>query len=344
MSQMNTKDVIDLVNENAEMHRIAEYIISKCDGISLEDAKEYATYLKKNLNLTKSEILSGKADRTIFNWVRGKMMVKNSTFQNDEKTKGVQLKTKKEEITLANYKKRIMVFVAGTVVVIYGMVNLVSGVVTNIKDSYEAYQLESSISESIGMLASQVGNDAYEDKLNIVDQNTYIVPGSYNPDGSPVVAYRNEDIALDILKICSHNSELFNVCMQNTYFNMKDNRLGNIDEVLRRLKNYTEDNQELGHIYDQIKDCDIFIEYLVKEGFISPNDKDYPLLEKAIREYKSLREYKAPFTYLSEEYQEVIQKLIDEYDKNQSITYPLYEDRLKELVELDRKGGGRNGS
>lgn len=347
MSRMDdqiTTEMIKLVNENAEMYRIAEYIVSKYEGIDINDAREFAQYLTRTLELSKSEIISGKADKTIFKWVKGRMLVKNSVLQKGEEITETPLKTKKETINPTNFKKRIVMFVAASVIVVYIVVNLLTGAITYVTDSIENHKLENNVSQSIGMLASQVGNDAYEYKMNIVAQNTYVVPGQFNSDGSPVTAYRNEDIASDIIKVCSHDPELFDICVQNAYFNMGKNRLGNMDKVISWLKVYAEDKEELSYIYDQIKDCDIFVEYLVKEGFISPNDEDYPLLDKAIQEYKSLGDHKSPFTSLSKEYQKVIQKLIDEYEKNKSVTYPLYEERLKELVELDRKGGGRNGS
>lgn len=334
-----TNEMIQLVNENAEMYRIAEYIVSKHDGIFIDDAREYAKYLVKTEGFTKSEILSGKADKSISNWVRGVMITKNSLLQKDEVPVETPLKTKKENISPTNFKKRIMLFVAGAIIVVFIVVNLITGAVSIIKESVEQSRVETSVSQSIGMLASAPGNDAYEHKMNIVAQNTYIVPGSFNSDGSPVVAYRNEDIAADIIKVCSHNPDLFDLCVQDAYFNMSDNRLGNMDEVLRWLKLYSEDKEDLAYIHDQVKDCDIFIEYLVREGFISPNDESYPLLEQAIHEYKSLREYNSPFMSLSKEHKKVVQQLIAEYEENKNISYPKYAEILKELVELDRKGG-----
>ena len=337
-----TNEMIQLVNENAEMYRIAEYIVSKHDGIFIDDAREYAKYLVKTAGFTKNEILSGKADKSISNWVRGMMLAKNSVFQQDETPQETPLKTKKEKISPTNYKKRVIIFVAGVAVVIYIVVNLVGFAVTNIigiKDNIEQIKLETSVSQSIGMLASASGNDAYEHKMNIISQNAYPVPGSFNSDGSPVIAYRNEDIAADIIKVCSHNPDLFDLCVQDAYFNMSKNRLGNMDDVLRWLQIYSEDKEDLQYIYEQVKDCDIFIEYLVKEGFISPNNEDYPLLEAAIKEYKTLREYNSPFSALSKEHQKVIENLIDEYEENKSISYPKFAGILKELVELDRKGG-----
>lgn len=334
-----TNEMIQLVNENAEMYRIADYIVSKHDGIFIDDAREYAKYLVKTAGFTKNEILSGKADKSISNWVRGVGITKNSLLQKDEAPVETPLKTKKENISPTNFKKRIMLFVAGAIVVIYLVVNLITGAVSIIKESVEQSRVETSVSQSIGMLASAPGNDAYEHKMNIISQNAYPVPGSFNSDGSPVIAYRNEDIAADIIKVCSHNPDLFDLCVQDAYFNMSKNRLGNMDDVLRWLQIYSEDKEDLQYIYEQVKDCDIFIEYLVKEGFISPNNEDYPLLEAAIKEYKTLREYNSPFSALSKEHQKVIENLIDEYEENKSISYPKFAGILKELVELDRKGG-----
>lgn len=342
MSRLDDHKMIKIVNENAEMYRIAEYIVSKHDGIFIDDAREYAKYLVKTAGFTKNEILSGKADKSISNWVRGMMLAKNSVFQQDETPQETPLKTKKEKISPPNYKKRVIIFVAGVAVVTYIVVNLVGFAVTNIigvKDNIEQIKLETSVSQSIGMLASAPGNDAYEHKMNIISQNAYPVPGSFNSDGSQVIAYRNDDIAADIIKVCSHNPDLFDLCVQDAYFNMSDNRLVNMDEVLRWLKSYSEDKEDLAYIHDQVKDCDIFIEYLVREGFISPNDESYPLLEQAIHEYKSLREYNSPFMSLSKEHKKVVQQLIAEYEENKNISYPKYAEILKELVELDRKGG-----
>lgn len=339
MSRLDDHKMIKIVNENAEMYRIAEYIVSKHDGIFIDDAREYAKYLVKTAGFTKNEILSGKADKSISNWVRGMILAKNSVFQQDETPQETPLKTKKEKISPTNYKKRVIIFVAGVAVVTYIVVNLITGAVSIIKESVEQSRLETSVSQSIGMLASAPGNDAYEHKMNIISQNAYPVPGSFNSDGSQVIAYRNEDIAADIIKVCSHNPDLFDLCVQDAYFNMSDNRLVNMDEVLRWLKSYSEDKEDLAYIHDQVKDCDIFIEYLVREGFISPNDESYPLLEQAIHEYKSLREYNSPFSALSKEHQKVIENLIDEYEENKSISYPKFAGILKELVELDRKGG-----
>ena len=334
-----TKEMIQLVNENAEMYRIAEYIVSKHDGIFIDDAKEFAKYLVKTEGFTKSKILSGKEDKSISNWVRGVMITKNSLLQKDEAPVETPLKTKKENISPTNFKKRIMLFVSGAIIVVYIVVNLITGAVNIIKESVEQSRVETSVSQSIGMLASAPGNDAYEYKMNIVSQNTYAVPGSFDSDCLPVVAYCNEDIAADIIKVCSHNPDLFDLCVQNAYFNMSKNRLGNMDDVLRWLQIYSKDKEDLQYIYEQVKDCDIFVEYLVREGFISPNNEDYPLLEAAIKEYKTLRKYNSPFMYLPEEHKKVIENLINEYEENKNISYPKYAEILKELVELDRKGG-----
>lgn len=338
-----TNEMIRLVNENAELYRIAEYIVSKYAGIDVNDAREFVKYLTDTLGYTKSDIISGKADKTIFNWVKSVMLAKNSVLQVGEKKEETQLKTKKENISPSNFKKRILIFVTVAIMGIFLVVNLVTGTVNVVKDSIEQHRLETSVSQSIGMLASAPGNDAYEYKMNIVSQNSYHVPGQFESDGSPVVAYRNEDIAADIIKVCSYDPALFDICLQNAYFNMDKNRLGNMDEVIKWLRIYSEDKEELSYIFEEVKDCKIFVEYLVKQGFISPNDEDYPTLEAAIQKYKE-SDYRAPFTALPKEYQKVIQKIVDEYENNIEITYPLYVERLKELVELGRTGGGRNGS
>ena len=150
-----TKEMIQLVNENAEMYRIAEYIVSKHDRIFIDDAKEYAKYLVKTEGFTKSEILSGKADKSISNWVRGVMINKNSLLQKDESPVETPLKTKKENISPTNFKKRIMLFVSGAIIVVYIGVNLITGAVNIVEQS----RVETSVSQSIGMLASASMND-----------------------------------------------------------------------------------------------------------------------------------------------------------------------------------------
>lgn len=345
MSRMDnqiTNDMIRLVNENADMYRIAEYIISKYDGIDINDAREFAKYLTRTLEFTKSEIITGKADKTIFNWVKGKTLVKNSVLQKGEKRTETQLKTKKENIQPTNFKKRIVLFLATTAVIVYILVNIVTGVVTYVTDVSENYKLETSVSQSIGMLASQVGNDAYEYKMNIVAQNTYHVPGQFDASGNPVIAYYNDKIAEDIIKVCSYDSSLFEICMQNTYFNMEQNRLRNMDKVLEWLQINTKDEESLSYIYDQIRDCDVFLEYLLGQGFISPNDEDYHLILEDIEQYKALcGDVRSPFSALPKESQKRLQKLIDEYKKNTEITYPEFVGKLEQLVEDGRKGGGR---
>ena len=99
-----------------------------------------------------------------------------------------------------------------------------------IDEAIEQNKADQEVDHAIGAIVSEHENDP----RNIVTQNEYTV--GFDKDGFPIVAYDNEGIAKDILKICSKDPQLFDLCVYNAYENMNHNRLENMDD--KHMKRY----------------------------------------------------------------------------------------------------------
>lgn len=322
LNDKDTQAALRMVNENSYFHEIASHII-KVFPLDISQAKKMAEILVKQEGFTKEEILQGKADKSIANRLRFSK-AKDKTVREPNKTRAeILLKTIKEKVNVR--------FVAGAL----GGVFLISGLINYVDNKM---QENNEVTQLLGMLVAEPGSDAYEHKQSIVSQNTYIIPGQFDDEGFPISAYSNEKIAEDIIKICTLDPELFDLCMYDVYFDMNDNKLSNMDSVLRYLQTYTKEDESLQFINDRVANCDVFLDYLVSCGFANPNSKDYYKVLEDINKYEQAASRSGvPFNELPEESQKRLEALIENFEANKNNLYTEYKDNL-ENIERDNYG------
>lgn len=313
--------IIKMVNENSDYYKIAEYIINKFNlNIEIYEGKEIAKYLIKNLRYTKKDILEGKADIRIKNILNLNKLKSNSVASKNEKVQDIPLKTTKIKINRKKVTTALLSVVAMTMVFNFA-----------VKPAYGNMKHQSEIRQSIGMMAASPGTDAYEHKQSIVAQNTYST-GSFDNRGFPIYAYHNDGIAEDIIKVCTQDAELFDLCIYNVYFDMAYNKLSNMDDVIKYLKMYTKNDESLTFIYEKVGNCEVFLDYLVNRGFISPNDKNYYDVLSDIENYKTLMSTRdVPFNGLSAKSQDRIEELISEFKENGENLYNEYKNNINQV-------------
>lgn len=299
----------------------------KLDLNSIEKA-DMETYLLANFkieakklilkyNLKKEDILKGKASLEVYKQLSILKAELMSVEQEKKKTEQ-DLKTKKKQQDRNRKIQKILaaIAVAGSIAITGA---LVSDLAVEVKEDRE-------VDQAIGAIVSELDND----KRDIVVQNEYIV--GFDAEGFPIVAYNNEGIAKDIIKLCTSNPELFDICIYNAYDNMNHNRLENMDDVIKYLKIYTKDVAGLESIYAKVDNCAVFLDYIVNRGFLNPNAKEYYVTLNDIEIYKGLKsDNSVAYNGLPEESRERIDGLIKNYRQNKDNLYNEYKDDLEGL-------------
>lgn len=317
---LDDKDTVSMmkwVNENSDYLRIGEYIIYKFNvNITPQESKKLGEFLMWQMGYSKKEVLSGLADDAIRKLVSQQKTKENSIRKENETVKNPPLKTKKVKIN----KKKVVGVLASfmAVAAIYSFA---------IKPTYTTTMKNMEVSKTLGMMASEIGSDDYKYGRNIVSQNTY--HASRDDSGYPVIAYHNDGIAKDIIKVCTKDASLFDLCMYNVYYNMDYNKLKNMDEVVKWLNIYSKDDESLQFIQDKLFNCDVFLDYIISRGFADPNDKEYYQLLEDIENYKKSNDT-VPLYSLSKEAQKRIKGLIKEYKENRDNLYSEYKDNLEQ--------------
>lgn len=334
----NSEDNISkLVDDNISYNEISKYIAKKSNLIIAELTKEgkldglvsinyditlikeYVKRLVFEYKFSKDQILRGEADNVIALFVRTQVLKNNSIANDKEKKedKGVILKTKKKIV-----RKKIItniitfIFLISTIVAIKNYISR--------EDNVDIEK------EVASQLASLAGNSSY----NIVEGNMYI---SSMQNNGPLVAYSNDKNAEDIIDVCKKDPALFSVAIHNVYTSMDTNRLANMDEVLYYLKLFLKQEESLHSLYEEIKDFDVFLEFLVAKGYAQDN-KD--LITNDIEDYKMLaKTYRSPFTKLSKEAQDRILEMIEIYKENKD----LYNDAQEIIDGLNDEEPGMGG-
>lgn len=312
-----TKLMMKMVNENSDYSRIGRYIISKFNiDITMQEAKKIGEFLALQKGFSKDDVLNGLADRSIKKIINYNKMKENSIEKNYELKENIPLKTKKVIIN-----KKFVIGVAASFLTISLLYNFA------LEPAYNDFKEDKKIRQSIGMMVADVNSDDYKYGRGIVAQNTY--HAGFNEKGYPNVAYHNDKIAEDIIKVSLEDADIFDLCMYNVYTDISYNKLKNMDEVIRWLNVYTKDNDDLQFIQDKLFNCDVFLDYIMLRGFANPNDKDYTKLVEDIKMYKESDD-NVPLYSLSEESQKRIEELIREYKSNRGNLYSEYKSRLEE--------------
>ncbi len=315
----------DVVNEiSAEMPywQVARYIGERHKGFfSEEEATKFAHYLIDECEFKKAEIMLGDADAEIDEY-RSYMEVKQESVSHEKEQVGTKLRTTKKKVNKVNVKKMMASLL---------LVASISAVAVKGINKLNVKLLDDDISGKLGMLATNIEED-YEHKKTIVEQNTYVA--NYG-DGRTAAteAYDNNGIARDIIDICIKDPKLFDIVVNDVYFDMQYNRLSNMDSVFSYLRDYFSKEDAFKDLYAEIEDCEVFLEYLVKKGYTNPTDKDYYSLLQDIEIYKGLKDTQiVPFNSLDKNGQARVQKLVDNYRNSKANLNNKYRSTINNLI------------
>lgn len=295
------------------------------NSIEKEDMEKYllknfkieARKLILKYNLNREDILKGKASLEVYKQL-SILKAELMTVEQEKKKTEQDLRTRKKQQDRNRKIQKILaaIAVAGSIAITGA---LISDLAVEVKEDKE-------IDQAIGAVVSEHDND----KRNIVVQNEYIV--GFDKEGFPIVAYNNEGIAKDIIKLCNSNPELFDLCVYNAYDNMSHNRLENMDDIIKYLKLYTKDVAGLESIYSKVDNCSVFLDYIVNRGFLNPNSENYYVTLNDIEIYKGLKsDSGVAYNELPEESKERIDGLMKNYRENKDNLYNEYKDDLEGL-------------
>lgn len=331
------KDVLNPIQRD-----IVNYIYEnkKIFGINTkDDVMEITKFLVASKKFSRQSIISGKYDDIIKLLLDQRKMVKRSVMTQAEKItaqkigrKMTELKTKKIIIDRDRFffiLKSLSITAGIVVLIVLGKLGI---------DFFNDYRLSSQVSENIGSIISTEGNTFNRD---IVEKNT----GVENINGNIIKFYKNNKIAEDLIKVFTENPSFFDVSLFNTYKNMKFNKLHNMDLVLKNLKDIMREDSAFEALYQNIKDCDTFLDYLVKKGFLDPNDPDYYKILPVVEKYRLLSVTRSDvneivYLKLSKEERELIDTITDKYSENKNM-YEEYVDEIKEAARKVDNGEGR---
>jgi len=312
MSDLKNKGKYQLNLNSVEKTDMEKYLIA--------NKKYEAKRLMLSTKMEADKILKGEADFEIFrqfNIIKAELM----SVEQEKKKTAQELKTKKKQ---SDRNKKIAKIVAAL-----AMAGTIAVSAVTIDEAIEKNKINQEVDHAIGAIVSEHENDP----RNIVTQNEYTV--GFDKNGFPIVAYDNEGIAKDILKICSKDPQLFDLCVYNAYENMNHNRLENMDDVINFLKIYTKDVAGLEAIYTRVDNCSVFLDYIVNRGFLNPNDKNYYQTLNDIDIYKGLKSTTEIAYYgLPEDSKERIDDLIKNYRENKDNLYNEYRDNLEGLGDF----------
>ncbi len=324
------KSVMKMVNDNNTNYTVAVYIMEKNPNVfNLEEARGVANYLMKELGFSSKAILDGAAQADIFRQVILKNIRNSSVLKESEEKVKILLKTIKKKVNSSDIEKIIVkvIAVAAACVIVHAAKPLVT-------ENWLDWENVNDVSSNIGTIVADMDNSDLQNK-NLVVQNTYQV--GFDEDGRPLVAYNSEGIAQDILKVCSKDETLLDICLYDVYFNMNYNRLANMDEVIRNIKNYIGNDGNFNSISSSLQNVDVFLDYLLKIGVVQSNDADYFEVVNAVEAYKR----NGSFESLSEKEQKVIQDFIKKYQSSKKEIYETSAAKINDLVSQAETLGGR---
>ena len=298
------KSIEEAIDKNNLYTKVAYYITENKSFpnlfFSLEDAKKFAKYLIEDELLIVDDILSGMNDNEIYS-----LLIRIGSLKKKD-DKDIPLRTKKEFISK---DKLIAIILTLTTI----------GASFAYKDNKEK-EINDIISSKVSVI------NAEGKKVSILKNNEYVVPHTLDENGERVIAYDSRGISNDIINKCSNNPELLELCLYNIYFDMNYERLSNMDDVIKWLKYTTETNDELMSIYNEIKDCSVFLDYLVKKGYSNNDDN----ILDAVNKYK----LNGNFNNLDELSQGRIKELINNFENSkQKINERSIEDIIHNIDE-----------
>lgn len=329
---MNEEEIMKIIYQNKDYQEIANYIISNFSiKLEINEALALAEKLVKEFDCKKEQILNGYEDKRIKHFLFLKSVRRDSVAEEREERKKVQLKTKKKQ-----KNKKIIELSLASAIIISGTFYLGKNLVGKIKEK----SLDNKVEDYIAVLSSTPYTEDYNKKISIVEQNKYVVDRNYDT-GDAIIAYHYDDLAADILDICKKDPELFDIVINEVYFDL-ENRLENMDTLFGYLQRYTSKEEDLQSIYIKIKDCDVFLDYLITRGLVPTNSEDYNLLLNDINNYKNLKSNNnVAFSGLDKDAKKRIEDLIEKYKEQKKLLNTLYSGRLENLVDEQGEIYGR---
>lgn len=296
--------------------------------LPLEDIQKILQDLNNEYSII--DLTDGKADDKIVEMIYARESYYRS-IKYEEENKRIALNVKKEKM----FRQAIAVILAAATA-IGGAALAIKGINHEMEKKEDARNA----SLNIGILASATIDD--QDKT-IVEQ-CYKILGYKNNVSAE--AYDLDMMAEKVLKVCEKNPELFDLALANIYFELEFARLDHMDRLLKKISIAIQDKEELKSIYNDIGECEVFLEYLVSKNIISKNHDKYPEIVKIVEKYKAIRPTNQGYAFevLTDGEQYVISHYLIENYKNyrddQNYKLGMYIDDVVDK-ELEEGVGGR---
>lgn len=298
------------IHKEKNIEDIAEYVRKLTNNFfNFEEAKKVVNRLMEDENYTKEDFLSHKADKAIIMYVKFKKIKEASVSKPNEKKEKTPLKTiiKKYHIKAVAISLAAILSVAATL--------KIADIIITMNEDAEISDLLSSAAD-------------IDKGMNIVLSNT-TYKGSIE---DYITIYDSRGIAKDIIKICNKEPKLIDIALYKVYFGLNFNKLATMEDIVRIIKNYASEDESLNYVTETLN-FSSFLDY-VFENYISANNPNYFKYKEAVKEYNKNKSYYD----LSPEIQEMIDGIMEEYEKGRDNLYAEYKDDLTELVQPNEGG------
>ena len=304
MESGNIKDdVFEMVNKKKLYNEISNYIENRFYlNLGAEELNNIAKYLVERFKYTREDVLNGRADEIITNYIRDYNLRNNSLGNNDVNKRPLRSKVVKKDSE--KFKKLLIGFVGTAAIMAVG--NFAIGELKDFNNELEARK-------DLGNSVATEESYFYNANQSIVAQSTLRTNGN--------VGYNVDGIAQDIIKIAQNNPNDVDVILHNVYFDLDFNALKNMDRIFTYLNMYIEKDSALQTIFSNVSSS-YFLDYLVSGNYVLEDDKNYGNIINAVNNYKeSSTMSDNAFNELSKRDQKYIKELIDNFDKQGKIMY-----------------------
>lgn len=312
MSNEN-QEFSELMEQKIEVEKIKTYILDSRENVSPELAEKVAKSLSES-NIKYIQVKNGDCEKLITSSIEyhqkyalvedyATQLSANSVKKPEERSVknsnniilDIKFETKKKKSDI--YKKIISVAlsVAGLISVVLYVGEKVEEVVYNIDSVSTMEDVKQDLAEKTGINID-----------DIVDNNKV---KTFNSDDEPVNIYDHTEIAADIISKCRNNPELLGITLHDVYSDLSKDGMSNMDKVFASLKYNTQNDHSLLAIYEQIADCEVFLEYLIKAGYVGKSSPYYDELPAIITHIKVSGRYDT----LDYKEKQMLDDIMDEY-------------------------------
>ncbi len=316
-------DMRKIVGDNYDYTEIAAYIMEKTNyKMGTETALEYAHFLVLSKNYLKDEIIKmHKADADIAKII-SEYNAEIESFEKlgDKEEVVVPLEVNRQRMSKDWYKKGII-----TVALVAELLSL--GGIYHARNDYE----QNKVTQSIGMIISDG-----KSKDDIITQNKEKVLLRQNGDVVTGYDYLEDKIADDIIKIIIEHPETLDEVLHNTYCNMTEGRLYNMDNVMKNLYYKMTQDTALQDLASTFYGCPSFLNYMVRSGRV--NEYYNKEVEEAINLYNNTDHLNDPtaFESLDEHTKKVLNDFATAYRESKSLNYEELAASLQQMAVSER--------